>query len=136
MNCPRDNTGLKHETLHGIQVDACDTCGGIWLDTHELDELEAATSSTEEERRATVTFGERKGDLKCPVCTKTMIVFNYRAHAVEIDMCDEHGWWLDHGEEKRVREIIEERVRDLGRKYSAEKSWGGFLSGVLKRKKR
>ena len=64
-----------------------------------------------------------------------MIVFNYRAHAVEIDMCDEHGWWLDAGEEGRVREIIEERVRDLGRKYSAESALGRFLGGAFKRKR-
>jgi Zn-finger nucleic acid-binding protein len=136
MNCPRDNDTLHREHLHGIEVDSCHTCRGIWLDTDELDKLEASTASTEEERRATITYGERKGELKCPVCAKTMTVFNYRAHAVEIDMCEEHGWWLDAGEEGRVREIIEERVRDLGRKYSAESAFGRFLSGAFKRKRR
>jgi Zn-finger nucleic acid-binding protein len=136
MNCPRDGAELQRETLHSIEVDACHTCLGIWLDTNELDQLEAATRSTEEERRATVVYGEHPGELKCPVCAKTMTVFNYRAHAVEIDMCEEHGWWLDAGEEGRVREIIEERVRDLGRKYSAESAFGRFLSGAFKRKKR
>jgi Zn-finger nucleic acid-binding protein len=136
MKCPRDADELQRETLHGIEVDACHTCRGLWLDTNELDQLEAATASTEEERRATVVYGERKSELKCPVDGKQMIVFNYRAHAVEIDMCEEHGWWLDAGEEGRVREIIEERVRDLGRKYSAESAFGRFLGGAFKRGKR
>lgn len=136
MKCPRDADELRHETLYGIEVDACHACRGLWLDSHELDQLEAATASTEEERRATVMFGERKGELKCPVCARKMTAFNYRAHAVEIDTCDEHGWWLDGGEEGRVREIIEERVRDLGRKYSAESAWGNFLGGMFKGKRK
>jgi Zn-finger nucleic acid-binding protein len=135
MKCPRDGDDLHTEQLHGIEVDACHTCRGVWLDTDELDKLEASTPSTEEERRATVMYGEHMGDLKCPVCGKRMITFNYRAHAVEIDMCSEDGWWLDAGEEGRVREIIEERVRDLGRKYSAESAFGRFLSGAFRRKK-
>jgi len=133
LKCPRDDSPLKVEHYHGIEVDRCHSCDGRWLDLDELDKLEASTDSTEEERRATVMFGERKGEIPCPVCAKPMTVFNYRAHAVEIDMCEEHGWWLDAGEEQRVREIIEERVRDLGRAAKAEAGWGGFLSG-LKRK--
>lgn len=134
MNCPRDGAELHTEHLHGIEVDACHTCRGLWLDQDELDKLEASTASTEEERRATVIYGERPSELKCPVCGKGMTVFNYRAHAVDLDMCEEHGWWLDAGEEGRVREIIEERVRDLGRKYSAESAFGRFLSS-FKRKR-
>ena len=135
MNCPRDGDALHTEQLHGIEVDACHTCRGIWLDVDELDKLEAATTSTPEERRATVVYGERPSELKCPVDGKQMITFDYRAHAVEIDMCEEHGWWLDAGEEGRVRQIIEERVRDLAHKYDAESAFGRFLSGAFKRSK-
>ena len=134
MNCPRDGDALHTQQLHGIEVDACNTCRGIWLDKDELDKLEAATASTPEERRATVVYGERPSELKCPVDGKQMITFDYRAHAVEIDMCEEHGWWLDAGEEGRVRGIIEERVRDLAHKYDAESAFGRFLSGAFKRK--
>jgi Zn-finger nucleic acid-binding protein len=80
-------------------------------------------------------FGERPGELKCPVCDKQMTVFDYRAHAVQLDTCQEHGWWLDAGEEVRVREIIAERVSDLHRAQDAEAGWRGFLGG-LQRKKR
>jgi hypothetical protein len=135
MNCPRDATELATEQMHNIEVDRCPHCHGLWLDHDELDKLEASTASTEEERRATVMFGERPGELKCPVCGKQMTVFDYRAHAVQLDMCEEHGWWLDAGEETRVREIIAERVSDLHRASDAEAGWRGFLGG-LQRKKR
>ena len=135
MNCPRDGDSLHTEQLHGIEVDACHTCRGIWLDPDELDKLEATAPSTEEERRATVVYGERPSELNCPACGKQMTAFDYRAHAVQIDMCTEHGWWLDAGEEGRVREIIEERVHDLARKYGAETAFSRFLSGAFKRKR-
>jgi Zn-finger nucleic acid-binding protein len=135
MQCPRDGTELKIEHHRGIEVDHCPACNGRWLDNHELDQLEATTMSTEEQRRATITYGERMSDLKCPKCSKKMRVFNYRAYDLELDMCeDEHGYWLDSGEEGRVRDIIDERVRDLARSEQAENAWGKFMSGLRKKK--
>jgi Zn-finger nucleic acid-binding protein len=131
LTCPRDGAELKVEHHRGIEVDHCPTCNGRWLDHHELDQLEATTGASEDERRATISFGERRSDLKCPVCGKTMTVFNYRAYDLEIDTCEEqHGFWLDPGEEGRVRDIVEERIRNLDRKASAEASWGNFIDGL------
>jgi len=57
-----------------------------------------------------------------------MTAFNYRAYDLELDTCDDkHGFWLDAGEEGRVRDIIDERVRGLSRAESAEAAWDGFL---------
>jgi len=131
LHCPRDGTQLVAEKHRGIEVDHCPACNGRWLDHHELDQLEATTASTAEERRATITYGERKGELQCPVCAKVMTAFNYRAYDLELDKCDDdHGWWLDAGEEGRVRDIIADRVRGLARAASAEAGWGRFLSGI------
>jgi Zn-finger nucleic acid-binding protein len=135
MKCPRDGTELTVEHMRGIEVDRCGSCNGRWLDLGELDRLEATVPSTEEERRATITYGERRSDMTCPVCEKPMKVFNYRAYDLELDMCDdEHGYWLDSGEEGRVRDIIAERVRDLERSAEAEAGWGKFLSGLRRKK--
>jgi Zn-finger nucleic acid-binding protein len=131
MNCPRDGTELIIEHHHGIEVDHCLTCNGRWLDHHELDELESTVPSTEEERRATIQFAKKQSELNCPKCGKPMTAFNYRAYDLELDTCeDEHGFWLDAGEEGRVRDIIEERVRGLSRAASAEAAWGGFINGL------
>ena len=131
MKCPRDDTELIVEHHHGIEVDHCPTCNGRWLDPHELGELEATTKSTEADRRATIAFAEKKSELACPKCGKQMTAFNYRAYDLELDTCeDEHGFWLDAGEDGRVRDIIEERVRGLNRSANAEVAWGNFLDGM------
>ena len=130
MQCPKDGTDLIEERMHGIEVDHCGTCNGRWLDHHELDELEA-TRADEDERRGTIRFADRESELSCPVCGEPMAAFNYRAYDLEIDTCrDEHGFWLDAGEEGRVRDIIDERVRELKRSASAEAAWGDFLKGL------
>jgi Zn-finger nucleic acid-binding protein len=131
MKCPRDDTELKIEHHHGIEVDHCPTCNGRWLDHHELDHLEATVPSTEEERVATIQYARRDSELNCPVCEKQMVAFNYRAYNLELDTCEEkHGFWLDAGEDGRVRDIIEERIKGLQRSSSAEASWDGFLDGL------
>lgn len=135
MKCARDGTDMATEKLHGIDVEHCPKCHGRWLDHDELEKLEATVPSKEEERRATIEFGERKSELKCPVCDKTMTLFQYRAYNLELDKCnDGHGWWLDSGEEGRVRDIIAERVRDLARSASAEAGWGRFLGGIKRKR--
>ena len=131
MNCPRDGAELIVEHHHGIEVDRCPTCNGRWLDHHELGQLEATVPSTEDERRATIQFAKTKSELDCPRCGKRMTAFNYRAYDLELDACeDEHGFWLDAGEDGRVRDIIEDRVKGLSRAASAEAAWGSFLDGL------
>lgn len=135
MQCPRDKSELIHETEFGIQVDHCPICEGRWFDRNELDQLEATVASTPEERRATIEYGEKRSDLDCPVCGKRMEAFNYRAYDLELDQCeDEHGYWLDAGEDDRVRAIIAQRVKDLARSAEAEAGWGKFLGGLRKKK--
>jgi len=134
MKCPRCQADLVPEQeYHGIVVDRCPSCDGRWLDHDELEQLEATVPSTAEERRATIRYSERRSELSCPVCGKEMTTFSYRAYNLELDICDEHGYWLDAGEEARVREIIAERVRDLARSASAERSWAGFLGGLRRK---
>jgi Zn-finger nucleic acid-binding protein len=134
LSCPRCHADLLAEQeYHGIVVDRCPSCEGRWLDSDELDQLEATVASTPAERRATVRYGERRSELLCPVCGKAMTSFNYRAYNLELDVCDGHGYWLDAGEEARVREIIAERVRGLARAGDAEASWSRFLGGLRRR---
>jgi Zn-finger nucleic acid-binding protein len=131
MKCPRDNVDLVVEHHHGIEVDHCPTCNGRWLDHQELDHLEATVPSTEAERVATIQYARRESELNCPVCGNQMMAFNYRAYNLELDTCEEkHGFWLDAGEDGRVRDIIEDRIKGLQRSSSAEASWDSFLDGL------
>ncbi len=36
MRCPKCGTRLGQRTLHGISVDECSSCHGVWLDEGEL----------------------------------------------------------------------------------------------------
>jgi hypothetical protein len=39
MDCPRCTGRLHVETYNDVQVDRCDTCGGVWIDAGELAEI-------------------------------------------------------------------------------------------------
>ena len=39
MLCPVDKTALALSERHGIEIDYCPTCRGIWLDRGELDKI-------------------------------------------------------------------------------------------------
>ena len=39
MKCPKDGMDLQTIELHGVKIDQCATCHGIWLDAGELDHL-------------------------------------------------------------------------------------------------
>ena len=40
MKCPKCGMDLQEIELHGVKVDQCANCGGIFLDAGELDQLE------------------------------------------------------------------------------------------------
>lgn len=39
MICPRDSNTLTVTYKHGIEVDICPSCDGVWLDRGELDKI-------------------------------------------------------------------------------------------------
>ena len=134
LRCPRDGGQLHSEKDHAIEVEACPTCRGAWYDFGELAQLEATVTHDEGSLAGMLEYSKRDSELKCPVCQKTMVAFDYRAHAVELDACpDEHGFWLDAGESARVREIMQERVGDMQRSASAEQRWNRDRESGFKR---
>ena len=131
MNCPRcGNAELRVEDYRDIEVDRCPQCQGMWLDYGELDQLEDEVLDVDE-IKGKLVYGAVKGELPCPKCGKAMTSFRYRANNLELDLCEQgHGTWLDAGEEKRVLELMEQRIKDLDRKAKAEGEWGAFLKGL------
>ena len=127
MNCPRCDGELRVENYRGVEVDRCDTCGGMWLDYGELDQLED-TVFDKDDLKGSLRFRSFDSKLVCPKCGGRMQLFKYRAYSLELDFCEpEHGVWLDAGEEKRVLELMKKQIKDLNRKAKAEKEWGDFL---------
>jgi uncharacterized protein len=49
MKCPKDGYDLASSQYHGVQIEACPHCGGMWLDAGEIDVI------AHEERPALLT---------------------------------------------------------------------------------
>ena len=61
MKCPLDGSDLAMSERHGIEIDYCPTCRGVWLDRGELDKIiERATP--EEEPGGRQADGSRERD--------------------------------------------------------------------------
>lgn len=39
MKCPRCDGSLKEEAYGQVHIDRCETCGGVWLDAGELEQI-------------------------------------------------------------------------------------------------
>ena len=39
MKCPRCDGSLKESKFEEVMIDTCDNCGGVWLDSGELEQL-------------------------------------------------------------------------------------------------
>ena len=49
--CPRDGEPMERRKIQDVEVDACETCGGFWLDRGELEPFEEGVHEIEEEER-------------------------------------------------------------------------------------
>ncbi len=88
--------------LEGVELDHCVSCGGVWLDSGEL-ELIIELAGGQPERLGAALAGKGGGakkDGRCPRCARKMrVVMLETEPAVEIDLCPSgEGIWLDRGE--------------------------------------
>ena len=47
MRCPVDNETLVMSDRHGVEIDYCPKCRGVWLDRGELDKIIERTAGAE-----------------------------------------------------------------------------------------
>jgi Zn-finger nucleic acid-binding protein len=102
MNCPTCKSAMITLELEDVEIDHCVHCGGIWLDTgelellmndpakaqHLLDSFRKDSPATEQPRR-------------CPICRRKMakIVVGSSQPPLVIDKCQRmDGLWFDKGE--------------------------------------
>lgn len=132
MNCPKCTSELVKKFYKGmIEVDSCPHCRGMWLDFHELDQLEDITFNKDEQKGSLVHFQTRT-DHPCPHCGTALDEFQYRLYDLKLDTCAEndHGFWLDAGEDERVMEIMQKRAAQIHRKVNAEAEWKQMLKNM------
>ncbi len=92
----------------------CGGCGGVWLAPGALDRLCASAEAMQDASQH--LFGRaaprrlvdpsKVAYLPCPTCKDRMVRRNFGgASGVIVDVCKEHGVWLDHGELEKVVEF-------------------------------
>jgi Zn-finger nucleic acid-binding protein len=103
MDCPACRSTLIVVERHGIEVDWCLDCRGLWFDEGELELLGEQTGRVPDTAELGRRPGERiqRGTRGCPRCRKKMdrlSLADGETPGVEIDRCTDHGFWLDRGE--------------------------------------
>jgi Zn-finger nucleic acid-binding protein len=132
MKCPKCSADLAEQTRYSLQVDACPACGGLWLDAGELDQLEDQAYD-DDAHKGSLMVNDAPTRYACPHCGDALRAFQYRLHSLTLEYCsNQHGFWLDADEERRVLEIMRQREQDIQRKEAAEAEF----SGVLRRLRR
>ena len=144
MRCINDGEEMTRLVWEAdVEVDRCPTCGGIWLDHGELEQLQSTVErdySEELERppiddvaaafaRAHASVADNRD---CPQCDVPM---EQREHGytsqVMVDTCPScQGVWLDRGELKALEVFFERTVE--GSKASRQSLLGSVL-GIFRR---
>ena len=62
MQCPIDATELLMAERHGVEIDYCPKCRGIWLDRGELDKIIEHVESKGNEREGGREYDEREDE--------------------------------------------------------------------------
>jgi Zn-finger nucleic acid-binding protein len=115
LECPRCAEEMPALDLGGTHVHECAACGGLWLDPESLQKLcdaREAHADVVSALAARVPTAAAPPDtvryIPCPNCRKLMNRVNFaKSSGVVIDVCKNHGAWLDRGELQRVVGFVE-----------------------------
>ena len=131
MKCPKCGCELVRKSYKGImEVECCPMCRGMWLDFHELDRLEDLAFD-EDDHKGSLFHRMQQTDCPCPHCEAHLTEFQYRLYDLKLDYCEnQHGFWLDAGEDVRVIGIMAARAAEMARKVDAEAQWRSTLKAI------
>ena len=69
------------------------------------------------------------GERECPICKQTMV--EETEYGVSLDVCKDHGVWLDQGELPRIVSFIRSGNRSLSRRAIKKAKHQGKISALL-----
>ena len=141
IECPRCWVALQQEEVEvrgpNVIIDVCPTCGGIWLDSGELNRLLRDRKLSQYLTKHIGT--QSKSQLVCPSCGWLMDIET--AEDVDVDVClNCGGVWLDAGELEKLKAISkdgfegDERVKEEERwEELMQRGRESALTGLLRR---
>ena len=101
MRCSTCGELLITIEIESVEIDHCTACGGIWLDSGELELLlEGVTNRDVLMASLTTHTGAAEEDRRCPICSKKLNKVMYGGgDKVMLDVCPRNdGLWFDRGE--------------------------------------
>jgi len=117
--CPCCEALMPTQSVAGVPVNECTSCGGLWVPGDHFDRLVARAIEARRARdpAAGLAAGPRvKGAnpaaqkveyRRCPSCSAQMLRKNFRkSSGVILDVCVEHGTWLDADELEQITGFI------------------------------
>ena len=103
-------TQARGEGADVIEIDACPTCRGVWLDASELAKIDDnffVDIEAMELEKTDATAADR--ELGCPRCPGGTALDKVRPRGLRslvVDRCPAcQGFWLDRGELEKVRDL-------------------------------
>lgn len=121
MQCPKCQAAMEPVILHGIEVDRCTHCRGLWFDDREPEQLRERGGP---ESAAQLDIGEesvgremnRKDRISCPRCQARMLrMVVPDQHHIWIESCPScQGSFYDAGE---FRDYADHSIFDLVRDW-------------------
>ena len=155
--CPRCEADLRARTVGSSNVSECTQCGGLWLSETDFasvcertDEQELASRALAQTAPPPRSGGEQKVRyMPCVICKELMLRRNYSGNSgIIIDVCRDHGIWLDHTELEGILAFIraggldrarerqmtrlkeqERRTKDAGRTAHSTLAMGQSIRG-------
>jgi Zn-finger nucleic acid-binding protein len=128
MKCQSCDTELMPKKRDGVEMEVCPSCDGMWLSRQELSQLEDKAFDFGDDEKGSLMLGSSPTTHKCPQCGKFMNSFQYRLYELEMLFCeDQHGFWLEADEDKRVLELMKKEEANLARTVLAEDRFAAHL---------
>jgi Zn-finger nucleic acid-binding protein len=128
MKCPNGDGELAAGKRDGVDMEICPVCHGMWLTRQELEQLEDEVFDFGDNEKGSLMLDSEPSTRTCPQCSKPLRTFEYRFYDLELEYCpDQHGYWLDAGEDKRVLELMKKEEKNLGRTVLAEDRFAAHL---------
>ena len=132
--CPTCNARLRTSTRESISVEACGAGHGVFLTadaltaalrdrTNDRSAAEEESAVSQQSAASAEALEASHAPRACPACATPMQVriFAYES-GVPIDVCSEHGTWLDEHELERIEAWYEAQE---GHRAVDRKTWGG-----------
>ncbi len=109
MLCPACKADMLVLEFERVETDFCSDCGGVWLDSGELELIGKRAGALQAELLAALDQQEgsrpkRPDKRRCPICLKRLVrVRSTGKIPVTLDRCPaQHGLWFDRGELQSV----------------------------------